>query len=245
MTATGPARVAAVASLAFLAADASAQSIDDARTAFAAGRFLEAAGLAEALGTSESYALAAKSLAIHAHYVATDEERKEVIDRAIRAGEDAVLADSANPEALYQSAHAYGRFAQHNGRVTVLRKGVMGKIRDLLETAIALDPGFADAILALGGWHADVADAGRMARWMYGGNREKAAQLFERALGMMPDSRVALYEFAARLPKLDKEGGRERAQELLERAAGLPVRDVYDRFIQEIVLEELAADEGG
>jgi len=158
--------------------------------------------------------------------------------------EEAVRADSANPEALYQAAHAYGRFAQHNGKVTVLRKGTMGKIRDLLEAAIALDPGFAHAILALGGWHADVHDAGRMARWMYGGNREEAVELFERALEMMPDSRVALYEYAVRLPDLDKDGGVERAGQLLARASELHVVDVYDGFIQELVLSELAAREG-
>lgn len=245
MTANRFAHLAATASLALAAADANAQSIDDARSAFAEGRFLDAAELAEGLGTSESYALAAKSLAVYAHYVATDEERKDVIDRAIRAGDEAVLADSTNPEALYQSAHAYGRFAQHHGKVSVLRKGVMGKIRDLLEAAIALDPGFADAILALGGWHADVADAGRMARWMYGGNREEAAELFEQALEMMPDSRVALYEYAARLADLDKDGGSERAGALLAKAAALPVLDVYDGFIQELVLAELAAREVG
>lgn len=250
MTANRFAHLAAAAGLAMvagpslLAAHAVAQSYDDARAAYGEGRFLDAAEHGEALGTSEGYALAARSLSIYAHYVAADEERKEIIDRAIRAAEEAVRADSANPEALYQAAHAYGRFAQHNGKVTVLRKGTMGRIRDLLEAAIALDPGFAEAILALGGWHADVHDAGRMARWMYGGNREEAVELFERALEMMPDSRVALYEFAVRLPDLDRDGGDERAGRLLARAVELPLADVYDGFIQELVLAELAAREG-
>ena len=250
MTANRFAHLAAAAGLAMvagpslLAAHAAAQSYDDARAAFGEGRFLDAAEHGEALGTSDGYALAARSLSIYAHYVAADEERNEIIDRAIRAAEEAVRADSANPEALYQAAHAYGRFAQHNGKVTVLRKGTMGRIRDLLEAAIALDPSFADAILALGGWHADVHDAGRMARWMYGGNREEAVELFERALEMMPDSRVALYEYAVRLPDLDRDGGVERAGRLLARAVELPLADVYDGFIQELVLAELAAREG-
>ena len=121
------ARLAMTASLALLAADASAQSFDDARAAYGEGRFLDAAEHGEALGTSEGYALAARSLSIYAHYVATDGERKEIIDRAIRVAEEAVRADSANPEGLYQAAHAYGRFAQHNGKMTVLRKGTMGR----------------------------------------------------------------------------------------------------------------------
>ncbi|MXX04434.1 MAG: hypothetical protein F4Z49_11930, partial [Gemmatimonadetes bacterium] len=59
------ARLATVGALVLLAVGANAQSIDDARIAFEEGRFLEAADLAEALGTSVGYALAAQSLAVH------------------------------------------------------------------------------------------------------------------------------------------------------------------------------------
>ena len=68
------ARLAAVGGLVLLAADASAQSIGDAELACTEGRFLEAADIAEALGTSDGYAQAAKSLAVYGHYVATEEE---------------------------------------------------------------------------------------------------------------------------------------------------------------------------
>lgn len=119
----------AVGSLALPAADASAQSIGDAEVAFTEGRFLEAADIAEALGTSDGYALAAKSLAVYGHYVATEEDdRDEVIDRAIRMGEEVVRADSTNAEAYFQSAHAVGRYAQTVGTMTALRKG-LGDVR--------------------------------------------------------------------------------------------------------------------
>ena len=157
----------AVGSLALGAAAASAQSIGDAELAFTDGRFLEAADISEALGTSVGYALAAKSLAVYGHYVATEEDdRDEVIDRAIRMGEEAVRADSTNAEAYFQSAHAVGRYAQTVGTMTALRKGLGGKVRDVLEAALAINPDFAEAHLALAGWHADVAAAGRVARWM-------------------------------------------------------------------------------
>ena len=53
------ARLPVAGSLVLLRADASAQSIDDARSAYADGRFLQAADLGEALATSEGWTLAA------------------------------------------------------------------------------------------------------------------------------------------------------------------------------------------
>ena len=130
MTSCRFAGLIAVGSLALSVAAASAESIGDAELAFTEGRFLEAADIAEALGISEGYALAAKSLAVYGHYVATEEDdRDEVIDRAIRMGEEAVRADSTNAEAHFQSAHAVGRYAQTVGTMTALRKGLGGKVR--------------------------------------------------------------------------------------------------------------------
>ena len=220
--------------------------VDEARTAFEEGRFLEAASLAEALGTSEGYALAAQSLAVYGHHVAAGDERKEFLERAMKLGEEAVRADSANAEAYYRSAHAAGRYAQSVGKITALRRGLAGKIRGLLEDTLAISPDFAEAHMALGSWHAGIASAGRIARFLYKGNQNDAVIHFERALELEPDSRVILLEFALCLPELDREGGRERAVGLLSKAAGLPVRDAYDGFIRRDVLKTLAElEEGG
>jgi tetratricopeptide (TPR) repeat protein len=245
MTLTQFVRFAAVGSLVLLAAGANAQSIDDARAAFEEGRFLEAANLAEALGTSGGYALAAQSLAVYGHRVATGGERTGFLERAMQLGEEAVCADSTNPEAYYQSAHAVGRYAQSVGILTALRRGLAGRARGLLEAALAISPDFAEVHMAFGGWHAAIASAGRVARFIYGGNRENAVIHYERALELAPDSKVVLLEYALRLPELDREGGRERARKLLSKAAELPVRDAYEKFIQQEVLEVLAELEGG
>ncbi len=227
-------------------AGANAQSIDEARTAFEEGRFLEAANLAEALGISEGYALAAQSLAVYGHHVAAEDERKGFLERAMQLGEEAVRADSANAEAYYQSAHAVGRYAQSVGKLTALRRGLAGKIRGLLEDTLAIRPDFAEAHMALGSWHAGIASAGRIARFLYKGNRKNAVTHFDRALDLEPDSRVILLEYALNLPELDREDGRERARALLSRAAELPVRDAYEEFIQQDVLKALAElEEGG
>ena len=238
-------RCAALGCLALLAADAGAQSLEDARSAYAEGRFLEAAELAEAPGTSDGYALAAESLAIYAHYFTSGDEWEEMVDRAIEMSDEAMGADSTNAEAHYQAAHALGRYAQGIGAFTALRQGLAGRIRERLDAAIRLDPHLWEARLALGGWHADIAAEGFIARRMYGGNRPAAIVLFEQALQMAPESRVVLYEYAIRLPDLDEENGEERAREMLDTAARLPIVDAYDGLIQELVLEAVADREGG
>jgi len=232
-------RLAAVTSAMFLAADATAQSIEDANAAFADGRFVEAADIGEALGTSDGYALAAKSLAVYAHYEASEEEFREVVDRAMRMGEEAIGADPNNAEAHYQSAHAVGRYAQRVGAFTALREGLAGNIRDLLEAALAIEPDFVDAMLALGGWHADLDAEGFIARRMYGGSKEEAVILFERALELAPESKVVLHAYAIRLPRLDEDNGMERAREMLERALELPVRDAFEEYVHLDVLDAL------
>lgn len=238
-------RCAALGGLVLLAADAGAQSIEDARSAYAEGRFLEAAEFAEALGTSHGYALAAKSLAIYAHYFTSGDEWEEMVERAIEMSDEAIGADSTNAEAHYQAAHAIGRYAQGIGAFTALRQGLAGRIRERLDAAIRLDPHLWEARLALGDWHADIAAEGFIARRMYGGNRPAAVVLFEQALQMAPESRVVLYEYAIRLPDLDEENGEERARGMLDTAARLPIVDAYDGLIQELVLEAIANRESG
>ncbi len=235
------ARLALAVCLALLPPGAAAQSIDDANAAYAEGRFVEAADMGEGLGTSDGYALAAKSMAVYAHYEASDEEFSEAIERAIRMGEEAIAADPNNPDAHYESAHAVGRYAQRVGAFTALREGLAGKIRDLLEATLALDPDYVHAMLALGGWHADIAAEGFVARTMYGGSEEEAVTLFERALELAPESRVVLHAYGIRLQRLDKESGTERAREMLERALALPLGDAYDDYVYLDVLDGLDA----
>ena len=241
MTAT---RLAMVGGIALVAADTSAQSLDEAMAALTEGQFLEAAAIAEAVGTSDGYAMAAQSLAVHGHYVADDEDRDDVLRRAVEMAERAVRADSTNIRALFEHAHALGRRAQSAGAITALREGMGGKIRDLLEAVLARDPDHALAHMALASWHADVDAAGRVARWMYGGNKEDAVVHFERALELAPDSKVVLMEYGVRLARLDEESGTERAREMLSRALDLPVRDAYEEYVHLDVLDGLDALKG-
>lgn len=236
-----------LAGLLLLAGGAGAQTMEEAETAYTEGRFLEAAEIGEALGTSDGYALATKSIAIHGFYLAADEEKQGLYERAMELGEMAVEADRSNPEAHYQSAHALGRYSQTIGAMTALRRGYGGRIRDLLEGTLARDSTHWEAHLALGGWHADIVDrAGRvMARVTYGANRGAATTHFERAMEMKPNSRLVMFEYALRLPLLNDREGERLQREMMLQASQLPLGDAYDRLIQERLLAELEALEGG
>ncbi len=224
-----------------LAPGATAQSLADATAAYTEGRFLDAADLGEALGNSEGLTLAAMSLAIYAYYEASDEEWQELIERAIRAGEAAVEADSSNAEAHYQQGHAVGRYAQGVGAVTALREGLAGRIRDLFEASLALRPDHPSVLAALGAWHVDVAAEGRIARWMYGGDRDEGVRLMERALELAPESKVVLYTYGARLAGIDDDNGVERARALLEKALSIPPADYYEDYVHLEILDALDA----
>ena len=221
------------------------QSIDSARAAYEDGRFVEAADIAESIGTPEAYVLAARSLSVHAYYEASDEDWEAVVHRAMRMGEEAVRADSSSAEAYFSLVTAVGRYAQGKSAWTALREGLGGRIKDLLETVLEIDPDHIEAITALGCWHADVAAEGRIARMVYGASREEAVALFDRALALAPDDKDLLLQYGVRLPDLDKDRGVARAREMLERATGLPVPDAQANFVHFEILDALdALDEG-
>ena len=85
------------------AGTACAQSMDEARAAYAEGRFVEAAELARTLGTSEGHVLAADSLAIHGYYIAPEGEKAGLFrrGRGVRArGDPARRGQPAGPSPI-------------------------------------------------------------------------------------------------------------------------------------------------
>ena len=228
------------------AGNACAQSMEEARAAYAEGRFLEAADLARALKTSEGYALAADSLAIHGYYIAPDNEKAGLFKRAEANARKAIKLDAANPEAHLQLAHAMGRQAQVVGTLNALKEGYATKVRNAIEEALRLDPKMAAAHVSLGAWHAGAVGAGGFfAALLYGADEEKALAHFERALELAPRDKVALFEYALGLLSLDADENRAKARSLLERAIGLPPKDAFERLVHGKALKRLAAISGG
>ena len=238
-------RLKAVALCGALLAGIGARSDDGlaaAEEAYAEGRFLESAELAEALGTSDGHALAAMCLALQAQYVATEDDKPDLVARALTLADEAIRLDPDNADAYLQSARAIGLHAGIIGNLRAVRQGIAGKTHDLVLAALERAPDHADAHLGLAGWHADIVAAGFIARAMFKeANKADAVKHYERALELGGDSKLVRLEYARRLPKLDRKGGRERAHALLSEAAAFAVGDFYDGLVHEDVLRDLAA----
>ena len=231
-----------VAGVLLLANAAGAQGIEAARDAYAEGRFVEAAALGEASGTSEGYALAANSLAIHGYYIAAEDEQPELFAHAIRAADEAIRLDPDNPETHFQSAHAIGREAQIVGVMEALNRGYARRTREAAEEALRLDPEMAEAHLTLASWHAEIVNKiGRFVAGMtYRASRRDALEHYEKALELAPDEKTVYLEYANGLLLLNRNRNREQARELLSRGIEIPPEDAYDRIVHDLTVQRLA-----
>ena len=234
-----------VVALAFLSASAAAESIEAARAAFSEGEHIAAADLGATLGTSEGYALAAEALAIYAHYLAEEEEKEPLLQRAMRAAEAAIELDPANAEAHLQSAHATGRYSQLLAPMKSMREGHPKKVRALIERALELDPSHFGAHLSLASWHAEaIGRGGMMARALLGAKKKSAFTHYEQAMALAPDRNVVLLEYASGLLLLEARKRWGQARDLLVRAIELPPQDAFQRILHQQAVERLAALDG-
>ena len=225
-----------------LAVPAHAQTIDAARSLYAEGRFLDAAREAKLLKTSEGFALAASSLAVHGFFKAEDERKQALFKEAIALAEEAVRLDPDNPQARIELAHTKGRYAETLGTLEALEGGFAEQVRDAAEKALALKPDLAAAHLVLGTWHARViGDGGFMARMLYGASEKDALAHYEKALELAPDMKYPLVQYALGLLLLDDDDHRRNARRLFERAIALPSADALDRLVHKQAVDGIAA----
>lgn len=223
-----------------------AQLIEEARTFYAEGRFMEAAELAQSLDTPEGCTLAANSLTIYGYHIAPDSEKESLFERAKDLAQKAIRLDTSNPEAHLQLAHATGRLAQMTGTWEALNEGYAGQVRDAVQEALRLAPDMVAAHLSLAAWHAGtVSIAGVMGSVLYGANEEDALAHFERAFELAPQEKTVLLEYALGLLTLNADDSHEKVRDLLERAIALPAKDAHDRIIHRKAVEKLAALDGG
>lgn len=216
-----------------------AKTIDEAKAAYAQGRFAEAARIGESLGTSQGFALSAKSLSVHAYYIAKEGEKKQLLEQAVTLARKAVNSDPGNAEAHLQLARAIGRRAETIGVFEAA--GEAEKIRESTENALRINPKLVAAHISLGRWHSELVGAmgSFMARTIYDARKKDGIASFERALVLAPNAKAVPLQYALGLIALDDYQYREKARDLLTRAIGLPAKDAYERILHIEAVEAL------
>ncbi len=230
-------------------APAAAGSIEEAHSAYAEGRFEEAARIAETLETSAGQALAARALAIHGYYILeeNDDTREPLLLRAVGLARRAIELDPGNAGAHLMLAATLGRHAQVISSLEASNKGYAEKIREAAEAALVIDPDLVPALLTLGRLHSELIGVmgSFLARTLYGAREEEALKYLGRAFELAPDAKEVALEYALGLLMLDEDEYRDRAHELLVLAVELPTGDAYQAIVHGEAVRHLESLEGG
>ncbi len=223
------------------AQDIEANTLKEAEVAYAEGRYLEAAQIAEKIGSASGFALAANSLNIHALYYAEKQKSMGLYQRAMDLAERAVKIEPGNLRGNYELTRAMGKYSQQIGRVRAMNEKFAERIREHIEDTLLINEQFAEAHLALGRWHAGLIEVigSFLARSLFGASRKVAVYHFERALELDPQGIDTHYGTAVGFLALSKRKYKKKAKDLLLRATKLPVRQVYQQVIQEQAVKRI------
>ncbi|MCM2254087.1 MAG: hypothetical protein NDJ94_00315 [Vicinamibacteria bacterium] len=197
-------------------------AVQEAWTLFHAGAFKAAVDAGLKAGGA-GVTCANKAQTIYATYLEADEKRRrllllEVVERA--QAQQAEQPKNAN--AYYWVGHALGRYSQDISIGRALAEGLGGRVKGALVATLELAPKHADALAALGAFHAEViAKVGRLLAWTQGGDARAGVECFEQALALAPNSPTVLVECARGLPMI--EGGKRQAQAAQLHAAAAAV----------------------
>lgn len=202
----------------------------DAWRLFHQGSFAEAVAAGLQAGGAGVTA-ANKAQAIYANGVEPKEAAKiALFEETMKRAEAQALAEPKNANAHYLYAYAAGRYSQRISVAKALAQGYGGKIRAALETTLKLQPGHAEAHVAMGAFHAEVIDkVGALVGGLtYGASREKGEEHFRKALALAPDSPVAHIEMANGLVMMHGKKMLDEAAKLYAKAAKMRPRDAME-----------------
>lgn len=200
--------------------------------AFHAGQFEQAVKSGLALGTA-GYAVANKAACIYATYLEKSEAKKLGLYQEVAARcEQQQMERPRDAAGFYWHAYALGRYAQGISIAKALAQGIGGKVKASLDTTIKLEPGHADAHIALGVYHAQIIDK-------VGAKREEGIKHFKKALRLNPDSAIARIEYANALVMLDGKKKKQEALALYAEAAACMPADAMERLDVQLAKEEL------
>lgn len=171
-----------------------------------------------------------KAQTIYATYLELDEKRRralllEVVERAqVQQAEQ-----PKNANAHYWVGHALGRYSQDISIGRALAEGLGGRVKSALVATLERAPKHADALAALGAFHAEViGKVGGLLAWTQGGDARAGVECFEQALALAPNSPTVLLESARGLPMLGGSKRKAQAAQLHAAAAAVVPQDAAE-----------------
>ena len=182
-----------------------------------------------------------KAAAIYANYLEASEAKQIKIYEEVAARcEELQKAEPKNANAFYLHAYALGRYSQLVGVAKALTQGIAGKVKASLDTALKLQPKHADALIALGAYHAEIiAKVGSLVGGLtYGASKDKGLEHYQAALKLNPDSAIARVEYANGLVMLGGKAKMKDAEKLYAEAAQCEPMDAMERLDVELAREE-------
>ncbi len=221
-------RIIIVLALFLLTAPAGAD-MDQARQAFAGGRWQEAARQAQAAGGAEGYAYAARAVVAQLMLEPYNPDRRALTRQAVDLAEAAYRQDNDSAEARLRLAISLGYQGRYTNTVQFLLMRVPQRGRSLLESVVMEDPGNVWALGALGAWNLEVARrGGTRGMQMLGASVEAGTGFYSQAIALDPDNPALRYFLALGLIALDDPDRTAMAWQQLEIALELEPRNAFE-----------------
>ncbi len=224
-----------------------AEPLDDVAALYIGGSFIEAARQAEAIGTADAFAYAARSLLSAATTGPRDKSVLDYVERAEQAARAAISLDPDHVEGNIQLALSLGLIGRHTGRLRAHFRGYARDGKEHLDRAFSVAPENSWVLSVLGGWHLEIVDrAGRKsAEWLYQADEQTGIDYYEAALKVDPGNIAIRHQFGLQLAALGKEEHVVRARDVLAPIEELVPSDAFSGVMAARALELLDAVRSG
>ena len=235
-------QILAVPSVAWAQDNTRLPSLMVAEAQFERGEWQDAIRTGELLNSADGLALAARAALADAAYKLDEDVRLAAIVRALDLASRALAQEPAHPEALLQSAAAYGF------RALVTRSSDDARrARGLIDRALMIAPANPYILAGLGSWHAQtVLEAGGfMGRLMFGAKRSSMMMAYDAAIAIAPDNLAIRAGYGLLLLRFKKKGYKDRGLAHLRHAATMTPKGAFERRLLLQAQQVLAADRAG
>lgn len=218
---------------------ASADAVDAAYSAYAAGDYEKAVAIAERVGTAEDYAIAARALNAISYFDDGRKSARRTAGDAYEAAKKAIELDPKLPEGHLQAAISLALKGARMSPVRALLSGLASKARDRIDAALELDPRNPWALSTSAAWRIEVARRGGSA--LYGADPETGFEEFQKARALAPENAAIAYECALKLLADGRSEWRDEGLAALNDAIAAEPATKFEEDVQALARDFKAA----